>query len=96
MKDNLKSNIIKKYLDEFPNLANNTLANKIYKENKLVFKDKEQVRSNIRYYKGKSGGLNLRELKEVKYLNQNKLEEKYNLPPSIKQIYKPYKIIGNL
>lgn len=90
-----KSKVIKEYLDKFPNMATRTLSNKIYQDNKLLFKDSEYVRRCIRYYRGSAGKEQLSHLKDDKYLTFDKLEEKYNLPKSIKQEYKPYKIIGN-
>ena len=89
------NDIIKSYLDQYPNLANMTLAKKIYNENKIKFTTLEYVRERIRYYRGACGLKKLQTLKTDKYLNQEKLEKKYNLPKSIKQKYKPYKIIGN-
>jgi predicted phosphodiesterase len=90
-----KSEIIKKYLDKYPNLPNKTIAKLIYKENKLLFKNIESIRSLIRYYKGSYGIKNLKELKTTKYLSEEKYNMKYNLPESIRQEYTPYKIIAN-
>jgi predicted phosphodiesterase len=87
--------IIQKYLDEFPNVANLTLAKKIYNENKLHFKDVDAVRSSIRTYRGAKGKTMLKTLNNTKYLPENKMIEKYNLPKSIESVYEPYKIIGN-
>ena len=51
----IKSDIAKEYLLKFPNTANLTLAKKIYAENKILYKDLEQVRSHIRTLKGVYG-----------------------------------------
>jgi hypothetical protein len=91
----VKTNIIKNYLDKFPNLATMTLAKKIYNENSLQFPTLEAVRTSIRRLRGTTGKKKLKELITDKYLTQKKREEKYNLPESIEQEYKPYKIIGN-
>lgn len=47
--------IVKQYLVKYPTLPNLTLARVIYKENNLVFKDVENVRTLIRYYQGNKG-----------------------------------------
>lgn len=92
---NQSGEIVKKYLDEFPNLPNKTLARKIYEENKLVFKDVESIRTIIRNYKGSHGKSNLKSLSTDKYLTEEAKIKKYNLPESIETIYEPFKIISN-
>lgn len=51
----IKGEIVTKYLEKFPDARKSTLANKIYKENKEVFKSAENVRSIIRQYTGACG-----------------------------------------
>lgn len=51
----LQSKIIIETLDQFPNAYSNTLAQLIYDKNPILFKDKERVRSLIRYYRGANG-----------------------------------------
>ena len=92
---NIKTNIVRKYLDKFPNLKSLTLSKKIYNENKLVFKNIENIRTQIRNLRGSKGKKDLKLLATTKYLSKKKIEEKYNLPSSIESEYKPYKIIGN-
>jgi predicted phosphodiesterase len=55
MKGTIKSDIAKEYLMKFPNTPNLTLAKKIYAENKSVYTNLEQVRSQIRLLKGAHG-----------------------------------------
>jgi predicted phosphodiesterase len=86
--------IIQKYLDKYPNVASMTLAKKIYNENKLHFKDVDSIRSNIRNYRGSMGKKRLKELSNTQYLPENKMIEKYNLPISIEQDYKPFYLIA--
>jgi predicted phosphodiesterase len=76
-------------------MASHTLAKIIYGENTLLFKDAEEVRSTIRYYRGKKGGAHLKRLSTDKYLSQEKRIEKYNLPESLEKEYKPYVMTGN-
>ena len=93
MKDN--SYIINKYLDEFPDTPNLTLAKIIYNKNKLLFKDIDSVRSMIRVRKGSHGKKLLKQLASDKYLTPEKRAEKYNLPIAIESHYKPYIITGH-
>lgn len=87
--------VIKKYLTDFPNTANRSLAQKIYNENKLLFKDAEAVRRVIRYYRGSSGKDNLQQVDD-KFLLPENINKKYNLPEPIKvEEYTPYIITGN-
>jgi hypothetical protein len=90
-----KAEIVNKYLDEFPNVANMTLAKKIYNENILVFTSLDNVRGMIRNRKGAHGKYLLGKLKDTKHLSPEKIAEKYNLPKSIETVYEPFKIIGN-
>jgi predicted phosphodiesterase len=92
---NVKNDLIIKYLDQFPNIGILTLAKKIFNENKLKYKDVENVRSQIRYLKGSKGSSHLKRLSTDKYLLLENRERKYNLPPSIEHEYKPYQIVGN-
>lgn len=98
MKNKEKTNIIKKYLDNFPNVAIRTLSKKIYEENKVIFDSCESVRSSIRYFKGSNGKNNLKKIKKEnqKYLKKENYEKKYNLPDVCKQEkYEPFYINAN-
>lgn len=59
----LKTELVKAALKKFPNTPHLTLAKKLYKENKSIFKDVEAVRTSIRYHTGKSGNYNRSEMK---------------------------------
>lgn len=50
-----KGELIKKYIERFPDTPTMTLAKKIYKENNKLFIDLEQTRRAIRYHKGQAG-----------------------------------------
>jgi predicted phosphodiesterase len=54
-KNTLKGNLIKEILIKYPKHPTKTLADILYKENPLIFKDAEEARHNIRYYRGESG-----------------------------------------
>jgi len=50
--------MVRKFCLENPDMPNKTLAKIIYFHNPQAFGSVEQIRSNIRYYKGKSGKAN--------------------------------------
>lgn len=50
-----KTNIIKGYLDQFPNAKTKTLSNLIYEENKELWASAESVRSLVRRIRGNNG-----------------------------------------
>lgn len=89
------NDIIQKYLSDYPNLPNLTLAKIIYKDNKLLFKNIDTVRSTIRYYRGAKGKKNLANIKTDKFITPENRIKKYNLPEAIETDYQPFKIIGN-
>jgi predicted phosphodiesterase len=95
MPNERKKEIVLKYLSQFPNLPSRTLATLIYNQNKLSFKDIENVRGIIRHYRGTSGKKNLKSIETDKFLTPKKRIEKYNLPESVETEYKPFSIIGN-
>lgn len=66
----LTGQVVKEWLDKWPDLPSRQLARMIYKEdnNKLLFRDEEAVRRVIRYYRGASGEEARNELKETKYI----------------------------
>ena len=51
----LEGTIVKEYLEKFPNGSLASLSRKIYKDNKAVFRDSEQIRNLLRYYTGANG-----------------------------------------
>ena len=61
--------VIKKYLIEYPEVQNRTLARLIYHKYSHLFKDLDSVLWKIRYYRGKAG----------KY-NKNAILNKYGKP----------------
>ena len=70
-----KGEITKKYLARFPDTPTTTLSRKIYAENNLLFKDFEDARSVLRYYKGQLG-------KKHRASTGHKAEDlKYNFNP---------------
>jgi len=71
----LKSDIVKEYLEKWPDLPSNQLARMIYNDdnNCFLFTDKEDVRCIIRYYRGARGQELRKHLSTTKYLkNGNK------------------------
>lgn len=81
--------IIKDYLTRFPDLETHTLARTIYENHKHLFKDKEIVRSRIRYYRGKSGQSN-RSRKSGKLFADQQPIHRYNIQDSRSREWTPY------
>lgn len=85
--------IVKPYLERFPNHGDLTLAKKIYKENSLAFKDLENVRDSVRYLRGHKGKSKLKELLDkslVKPKTHN--TNPYKLPESEEKERIPFKL----
>jgi predicted phosphodiesterase len=66
----LNGEIIKEYLRKFPKTPSLTLARKIYNENKAVFKNIDDTRASIRYYRGKQGTKRISNLADKSFINQ--------------------------
>jgi predicted phosphodiesterase len=88
----IKGELIIEYLREFPNHSNLGIARLAYSENKAVFKDVEDARRIVRYYKGAVGKTDLSSLSTTDFLSPTKLAEKYSLPASYETIYEPFEI----
>lgn len=82
--------IVLKYLEAWQNLPSLTLAKKIYQENKEAFKDVENVRAFIRYYRAANGDKSRKELRITKFVDYNP----FNLPQSYSDEYFPFIIEG--
>ena len=89
MKNAFVSNLIKSYLTKFPKLPSLTLAKKIYKDNDKQFKDIEEVRSSIRYYRGKKGVQAINDLGTKDFLDQT---IEFIMPESYAETFEPYEI----
>lgn len=83
------SNLIKSYLTKFPKLPSMTLAKKIYKEHDKQFTNMEDVRSSIRYYRGKKGEKTKSQLASREFLDQN---IEFVMPESYSETFEPYEI----
>lgn len=96
MSKELKSSIVKEYLDKFPNTPSLTLARTIYKDNKDVFTSAEHVRGIIRYWRGAKGATQLKSLKgnNRKYLREfsKDLFNPFQLPESDEREFEHYVI----
>ncbi len=51
----LQGEVVKEYLERFPNTATRALSRLIYRDNKELFRDVEATRRIIRYYRGSAG-----------------------------------------
>lgn len=87
-----KVEIAKEYRSKYPDMPTLKLARIMYNENKLLFKDVEDVRSKVRYIEGKSGVTARKKIqKDSPFLKvEDRPKNPYNLPESDETIYIPY------
>jgi len=95
MSRTIKGETVQKYLDgKFADLPINTLALKIYKENSLLFPNKEAVRCAIRYYKGKMGQSNRKAATHPTAKGEEAIKHNignpYHLPESDEEVWEPF------
>lgn len=85
---NVIGQLVKEYLHKYPSASKKTIAEKLYKDNPLVFKDTESARSIVRYYTGSNGKRNHKQpiMRETNFSNTNP----YGLPESDAVEFKPY------
>jgi predicted phosphodiesterase len=89
--ESVETKLVRKYLKEYPNSSNLSLARKIYAENSILFKNAESVRSIIRRCTGNSGKKNRNVLTNKELFCEPK-PKFYELPQSHANDYTPYKI----
>lgn len=95
-KRTIKGEIVVEYITKFPKTPNSTLAKKIYKENPEAFKDKEDAREMVRYYRGQKGKTNRH--RAVQPTEKGELAKKlgipnpYELPESEESEWLPFDI----
>ena len=95
----LSSEIVIKYLDEWPNVPNRTLAKKIFAEEPELFNSFEHVRGIIRMYRGSYGERHRRLMKTTKYYgtgNPLKLPDSEAEDDTVFHIPKQYNKVGVL
>jgi len=96
MKNSIKSEKVKEFRTKYPDMPTLKLARIIYNDNKLLFKNVENVRDTLRYIEGKKGvkRLNAKVLKSEFYKEEDRPKNPYNLPVSDETIYEPFIISG--
>jgi glutamate synthase domain-containing protein 3 len=93
MRNEFVTKLIKSYLIKFPKLPSMTLARLIYKDNDKQFKDIEEVRSSIRYYRGKKGEAAKKNLATFEFLDQN---IEFVMPESYAETFEPVKNLNHI
>ena len=68
----LRTKLVLGLLDKFPDTPSRTIARICYRDNPELFKDEDDVRRIIRYYRGASGVKNRQQLKNKKYVRYTK------------------------
>lgn len=80
----IKGELAMKIIEKFPKHGTRTLADILYKENPLVFKDYESARSIIRTYRGESGKS---QREKSVYFRENGKTEKITTTPKMPDSY---------
>lgn len=88
-KQSNRTKIVLEYLENFPNTSKRTLAQKIYKSNKLEFKDEEDVRHLIRRLTGATGKHGIKN-KKVDHVTNFSGANPFGLPPTEAKPFEPY------
>ena len=86
----IKGEIVTSYLEKWNNLNNLTLAKKIYPENREVFKDIEDVRKIILYYRGANGARDLKKLVDRRFIRNIDDPNRFDIPDSDEVAYVPF------
>lgn len=88
-----KGKIIIETLKQFPNHPTRSLADKIYNENPLLFKDPESVRSLLRTYRGESGEVHRKNSKFFREMGKiEKISTMPKMPDSYASEQKKFKL----
>lgn len=97
LKSSERTQLVLKYLNKYPETPSTTLAKALYKQHPSHFKNVEQCRYAIRYYRGKCGEKNRRCVSEKSHFG---FEGKHNpfdkIPEGLKHFddWEPYRIQG--
>lgn len=88
--------VIEEYMDKFPETPNLTLAKKIYKEQRVLFKDVEQIRTMIRARKGQTGKSTVKDKSRYQAKAENAIKlgigNPYGLPESEEVELEPFQL----
>jgi predicted phosphodiesterase len=78
----LKSKIAREYRDKYPDIPTHQLARIIFKNESIVFKDKEDCRTTLRYIEGKHGKTKKSIINTKYHMKESRPMNPYNLPES--------------
>jgi len=87
--------ITREYRKKYPDMPTAKLARIIFKENKLIFKDEESVRTSLRYIEGKQGHVHRlkKSIKESEFFKKESRScNPYNLPQSYQEKREAFKL----
>lgn len=88
-KQSLRTKIVLEYLEKFPNSSKRTLAEKIYSENNLTFKNSEDAREIINRVTGAKGKGKINQ-KRTDHLTNFSGSNPYALPETEAKPFEPY------
>ena len=86
-----KSDLARQYRKDNPDMPTLKLARIMYNENKLIFRDVEDVRTRLRYIEGKSGKIAKIKVKDTVFcMNEHRAKNPYHLPESYQEKREPF------
>lgn len=90
----IQGDIVKKYLNKYPQLPSLTLAKLIFQENELLFNSVESVRKTVRYYRGAVGDKQRETVLDKKFIRDHTSPNfaPFKIPDSVSKDAEPYKL----
>lgn len=92
-KKTVKGETAQQYCAKYPNMGDLTLARKLYKDNPLLYKDVEDARGLVRYYRGHRGEWSRNAIASkdhIKPITHDTVSNIFKLPESAAEPKKPY------
>jgi len=87
----IQGEIVKQYLAKHPDLPNKTVARLLCKDEPQVFGSIESARDLVRYYRGRHGATQVRQLRDCRFLLPPPTPDNpYSLPDSDSKPFTPY------
>lgn len=74
MNQKLTGDVVREYLEKFPNTPSRTLARMIYRDNVELFRDSESVRVIIRFYRGSCGDKHRNQITDRRFIKNHEVQ----------------------
>ena len=94
MNTTIAGNVVRGYVQDWPDTPSHTLASKLYKEHPKLFTNIEHARSQVRYYRGQNGGQNRVRAGNKALFKKEGSPNPFKLPKSYAKKRKPVELDG--